>query len=237
MSVCLRIQHTRNLQLLCRHNKLFCFIKIGIRHQWNKRPACRHTGPVSFVARGRVMQRSHLVSMYGTRWALMWTHSFFKHTHARIRVRCRCPGTRSLLPFFFFWREGGGVIFVQGFCGFCKKPYGFFFGGEGWFLSAFEHPRNLKSGVPHPLRTGCHRRSSCPQPPPPRATAGNLPAMSVPGVGHLQILRCPGAGHLPTPSFWHAHGFLSEYNYTEDFTGKITRLAHLSRTGKNWRGL
>ena len=237
MSVCLRIQHTRNLQLLCRHNKLFCFIKIGIRHQWNKWPACRHTGPVSFVARGRVMQRSHLVSMYGTRWALMWTHSFFKHTHARIRVRCRCPGTRSLLPCFFFWREGGGVIFVQGFCGFCKKPYGFFFGGEGWFLSAFEHPRNLKSGVPHPLRTGCHRRSSCPQPPPPRATAGNLPAMSVPGVGHLQILRCPGAGHLPTPSFWHAHGFLSEYNYTEDFTGKITRLAHLSRTGKNWRGL
>ena len=32
------------------------------------------------------------------------------------------------------------------------------------------------------------------------------------------------AGHLPTPglfpSFWHAHGLLSEYNYTEDITGK-----------------
>ena len=37
------------------------------------------------------------------------------------------------------------------------------------------------------------------QMPPPRATAGHLPALSVPGVGHLQILRCPGAGHLPTP--------------------------------------
>ena len=88
--------------------------------------------------------------------------------------------------------------------------------------------------------------SSCaqpPHPPPPRpqATAGHLLAWSVPGVGHLQILCCPGAGHLPTPgptpSFWHARGFLSEYNYTEDFTGKTNRLAHLSRMGKNWRGM
>ena len=34
------------------------------------------------------------------------------------------------------------------------------------------------------------------------------------------------------PSFLHARGFLSENNYTEDFTGKESRLAHLSRTGK-----
>ena len=70
----------------------------------------------------------------------------------------------------------------------------------------------------------------------PRATAGHLPALSVPGVGHLQILRCLGAGHWPTPgpflSFWHARSLLSENNYTEDFTGKESRLAHLSRTGK-----
>ena len=70
-----------------------------------------------------------------------------------------------------------------------------------------------------------------PPAPPPRATAGHLPALSVPGVGHLQILCCPGAGHLPTPgpfpSFWYARGFLSKYNYT----------AHLSRTWINWRGL
>ena len=62
------------------------------------------------------------------------------------------------------------------------------------------------------------------RPPPPRATAGHLPALSVPGVGHLQSLHCPGAGNLPTPgpfpSFWHARSFLSEYNYTEGFTGK-----------------
>ena len=80
-----------------------------------------------------------------------------------------------------------------------------------------------------------------PPPPSPRATAGHFPALSVPGVGHLQILHCPGTGHLstqgPTPSFWHARGFLSDYNYTEDFTGKTSRLAHLSRTGKNWRSL
>ena len=38
-----------------------------------------------------------VLTQYGTRWALMWTHPFFKHTHARIRVRCRCPSTRSRL--------------------------------------------------------------------------------------------------------------------------------------------
>ena len=67
------------------------------------------------------------------------------------------------------------------------------------------------------------------RPAPPPATAGHLPTLSVPGVGHLQILCCAGARHLPTPrpfpSFWHVHGFLSEYNYTEDFTGKENRLA------------
>ena len=61
-------------------------------------------------------------------------------------------------------------------------------------------------------------------PPLTRATAGHLPAFSVPGVGHLQILRCPVAGLLPNPglfrSFWNARGFLSEYYYTEDITGK-----------------
>ena len=64
----------------------------------------------------------------------------------------------------------------------------------------------------------------CAQPPLPRATAGHLPALSVPGLGHLQMLHCPGAGHLPSPgpfpSFWRVRDFLSEYNYTEGFTGK-----------------
>ena len=37
--------------------------------------------------------------------------------------------------------------------------------------------------------------------PPPQATAGHLPAFSVPGVGHLQILRCPGPTPGLLPSF------------------------------------
>ena len=65
---------------------------------------------------------------------------------------------------------------------------------------------------------------AAPSTPPPQTTAGHLPALSVPGVGHLQILFCLGAGHLSTPgplaSFWHARSFLSEYIYTEGFTGK-----------------
>ena len=80
-----------------------------------------------------------------------------------------------------------------------------------------------------------------PAAPSPPATMGHLPGLSVPGVRHLQILRCPGAGNLPTlgppPSFWHARRFLLEYNYTEDFTGKTSRFAHLSRTGKIEEGI
>ena len=61
-------------------------------------------------------------------------------------------------------------------------------------------------------------------PPPPPGYCGAFARLFNPGVGHLKILRCPGAGHFPTPglfpSFWHARGFLSEYNYTEDITGK-----------------
>ena len=33
--------------------------------------------------------------------------------------------------------------------------------------------------------------------PPPGATAGHLPALLVPGMGHLQILHCPGAPGQP----------------------------------------
>ena len=40
--------------------------------------------------------------------------------------------------------------------------------------------------------------SGCTQPPP-GLLAGDLPKLSVPGVGHLQILCCPWAGYLPTP--------------------------------------
>ena len=68
----------------------------------------------------------------------------------------------------------------------------------------------------------------------------SIPAVQSPPAtaGHLQILRCRGAEHFPTPgptpTFWHACGFLLEHNYTDDFTGKTSILAHLSRMGKNW---
>ena len=68
--------------------------------------------------------------------------------------------------------------------------------------------------------------STCAQPPAPcpRATAGHLPAMSVPGVGHLQILHCPGPGICQPRG--HSQAFdthaVSYQNttYTESFTGK-----------------
>ena len=57
---------------------------------------------------------------------------------------------------------------------------------------------------------------AAPSPPPRRATADQLLALSVPGVGHL---CCLGAGHLPTPgplpSFSHARCFLSEKKITQ----------------------
>ena len=78
--------------------------------------------------------------------------------------------------------------------------------------------------------------STCAQPPP---LPGLLRGICLPwqsrGWGiKLQILRCPWARalHLLTPNSWHARSFLSDYNYTEDFTVKTSRLAHLSRTGK-----
>ena len=72
-------------------------------------------------------------------------------------------------------------------------------------------------------------------PSPPRLLRTIYPPYQSPGVWHLQILCCPGAEPTPGPfrSFSHARGFLSEYNYTEDFTGKESKLAPLSRTGTN----
>ena len=45
-----------------------------------------------------------------------------------------------------------------------------------------------------------------------------------PAFHRWEILHCPGTGHLPTPgpfpSFRQVRGFLSEFHYTEGFTGK-----------------
>ena len=69
------------------------------------------------------MQRSHLVPKYGTRWALMWRNSFLKHTHARIRVRFRCPGTRH--------KRGHRAPMCTRLCNHCKAHV-FFFKNYVW---------------------------------------------------------------------------------------------------------
>ena len=70
------------------------------------------------------------------------------------------------------------------------------------------------------IRGTLMHQSIPPAPPPLPGYWGAFAYHVSPGVGHVQILRCPWAGHLPTPSFWHARGFLSDYNYTEDFIEK-----------------
>ena len=72
-------------------------------------------------------------------------------------------------------------------------------------------------------------------PPPPRLLRGIFPPYS-PGGGVLAIFRCPGVGICQPRGhqrdFWHSRSFQSEYNYTEDLTGKTSRLAHLSRRAR-----
>ena len=91
------------------------------------------------------------------------------------------------------------------------------------------------------VRNNAPVNSSCAHtPPPPQATAEHFPALSVPGRGICKFSLL-GARHLstpgPAPNFWQARGFLSEYTYTEDFNGKTSRLAHLSRRRKNCKGM
>ena len=64
--------------------------------------------------------------------------------------------------------------------------------------------------------------STCTQPPPGyHETFAHLVS---PGGGAIANFAPPGgrafANPGPFPSFWHTRGFLSEYNYTEGFTGK-----------------
>ena len=78
---------------------------------------------------------------------------------------------------------------------------------------------------------------AAPSPPPPNpGLMGAVVRLVSPGGGAFATFALPVgrafANQGATPSFRHARGFLSTYNYTEDFTGKTSRLAHFSRTGK-----
>ena len=72
-------------------------------------------------------------------------------------------------------------------------------------------------------------------PPAPQVTAGHFPTLSVPGVGHLQI--CTARGPSICQPRGHSLAFdthavsYQNINYIEGFTGKKTRLVHLSKTG------
>ena len=80
-----------------------------------------------------------------------------------------------------------------------------------------------------------------PAPSPPRATAGHLPALSVPGVGICKFCTARGPGICQPPG--HSRAFdthaVSYQNITTQkvYDWKKRRLAHLSRTGINCRGL
>ena len=80
------------------------------------------------------------------------------------------------------------------------------------------------------------------RPGPPRATAGHLHALSVPGVGHLQILHCPGGRAFANPGtipevLTRTRFPIRIWLHRRFYWKKKSRLAHLSRTGINWRGL
>ena len=128
------------------------------------------------------------------------------------------------------WHE---IFAGSNFCDFSSHPRQKQLANKN-FLKHFSRKNLLQSSAS--VNSSCAQPSSSQPLPLPDLLRGICPALSVPGVGHLQILRCPGAGNLstpgPTPSFWHARGFLLEYNHTEDFTGKTSRLAPLSRTAK-----
>ena len=86
-----------------------------------------------------------------------------------------------------------------------------------------------------------------PAPPPPlpptpfQAITGHFPALQPRGWGISKFCATRGSGICQPRgqhrNFWNSRSFQSEYNYTEDFTGKTSRLAHLSGRGKNYRGL
>ena len=77
--------------------------------------------------------------------------------------------------------------------------------------------------------------------PPPRATAGHLHALSVPGVGHLQILHYPGgrafANPGAIPEVLTRTRFPIRIWLHRRFYWKKSRLAHLSTTLKDMNKL
>ena len=99
---------------------------------------------------------------------------------------------------------------------------------ESWSKSCERRKCGLVDFVMH---------QSIPDPPPPPGLLQGICLVS-PGGGAFANFALPGAGHLPTPeqfpSFWHARGFLSEYNYIDTLLAESLR-SYLDKPGKRNR--
>ena len=76
---------------------------------------------------------------------------------------------------------------------------------------------------------------AAPSPPPPGLLWGICPPCQSRGWGICKCCAARGPGICQPrgqPRAFDMHAVSYQYNYTEDFTGKTSRLAHLSRTAK-----
>ena len=87
------------------------------------------------------------------------------------------------------------------------------------------------------FRTLCISQFQLRPSPPPRATAGHLRALPVPGVGHLQIWHGPGVGHLPAPGLLTHMWFPTRNPNMEDFIAKDSSSSQIGSSVKDWTSL
>ena len=91
------------------------------------------------------------------------------------------------------------------------------------FNSRFSSSANY-ANISFSLQKYCGWICAQPSPPPPELLRGICPPCQSRGWEICKFCTARGPGICqppgPFPSFWHACGFLSEYNYTEGFTGK-----------------
>ena len=102
----------------------------------------------------------------------------------------------------------------------------------------FEKSKHREADLKHKLNASVNSSCAQPQhfPPPPRLLRGICQPCQSRGWGICKFCAARGPG-ICQPRAFDTHAVSYQYNYTEDFTGKTSRLAHLSRTGKNWRGV
>ena len=133
-----------------------------------------------------------------------------------LSLKCKMTKLRQKLQ-IPVWHE---IFAGSNFCDFSSHPRQKQVANKN-FLKHFSR-KNL-------LQSDTSVNSSCTQPPRPPEYYGAFAR----GICKFCAAREPGICQ-PRASDTDA---VSEYNHTEDFTGKTSGLAPLSRTAKNWRGL